>query len=200
MKMNFLSKIHKDIRSGNEQGFTLVETLVAVAIFAVSVAAVISVTAQGVSNTGAAKNRIIANYLAQENIEYVRHVRNKYTPATGVSASWNSFMDKIGICGQKCVVADPTEFDPANEFTICADQNSCDDWPVIYDDASRNGTGYYFQERTASPNTPFRRYIYIEKISPDEIKVISTVLWRDKNSADKNVTLTETLTNWLPTF
>ncbi len=193
--MKFFSRKNK---IDGEQGFTLVETLVAVGIFSVSIAAVISVTAQGVSSTTAAKNRLIGNYLAQETIEYVRHLRNKYTPVVGVSANWNQFVDMIGSCsGKYCVTADPTESNPTTEVIPCGDQidqTACSDFPVVYD----TDTGYFLQPSSTSPNTPFRRYFTIEIVSANEIKIISTVAWNEKNNNPKNVTLTETLTNWLP--
>jgi prepilin-type N-terminal cleavage/methylation domain-containing protein len=198
--MKLFSITNKKIcKSESQQGFTLVETLVAVAIFSISIAAVISVTAQGIASTSSSKNRIVANYLAQENIEYMRHLRNKYTPTPGGTASWNSFMDLAARCVNKCAMADPTEFDPADELIPCLDSDKCEDRPVMYADNSLDGTGYFYQTATPSPNTPYRRYIVVENIGVDEIKVISTVVWEERNNAQKNITLTETLTNWLPT-
>ncbi|MBP7832031.1 MAG: prepilin-type N-terminal cleavage/methylation domain-containing protein [Candidatus Pacebacteria bacterium] len=185
----FLSK-------NKESGFTLVETLVAVAIFSVSIAAVISVTANGISSTTASKNRLSANYLAQENIEYVRHLRNKYTPVAGVTASWNSFIDLALSCtsaGRGCVTADPAIETPPQELIPCT-RPDCEDFPVEYD-----SNGYYFQPGGTDSNTPFLRYLTIDTISPNEIRVTSYVVWTEKNGGDKNITLTETLSNWIPT-
>jgi prepilin-type N-terminal cleavage/methylation domain-containing protein len=58
------------------KGFTLVETLVAIAIFTMSILGLMSVMAQGISDTTYAKQKIIATYLAQEGIEYVRNMRD----------------------------------------------------------------------------------------------------------------------------
>ncbi|PIZ86896.1 hypothetical protein COX93_02875, partial [Candidatus Nomurabacteria bacterium CG_4_10_14_0_2_um_filter_30_12] len=54
-----------------ERGFTLVETLVAISIFTVSVISLMSVLSSGITGTKFANNKIIAGYLAQEGIEYV---------------------------------------------------------------------------------------------------------------------------------
>ena len=57
-------------------GFTLVETLVAISIFSMSILGLLSILSGGISNTGYAKQKIIAGYLAQEGIEYVRNMRD----------------------------------------------------------------------------------------------------------------------------
>ena len=54
------------------RGFTLVEMLVAVSIFTASILALLGILAQGISNTGYAKRKMIASYLAQEGVEYMK--------------------------------------------------------------------------------------------------------------------------------
>jgi len=57
-------------------GFTLVETLVAISIFTISILGLMSVMARGVSDTSYVKQKVVAGYLAQEGIEYVRNKRD----------------------------------------------------------------------------------------------------------------------------
>ena len=74
-------------------GFTLVETLIAISIFSMTIVTMMSVLGSGISDTNYAKTKIEAEYLAQEGIEYVRNMRDNYvlyTDATGLT--WDSFV------------------------------------------------------------------------------------------------------------
>jgi type II secretory pathway pseudopilin PulG len=72
------------------KAFTLVETLVAISIFTISILGLISVLASGISDTGYAKKKISATYLAQEGIEYTRNIRDTHV-LYGGSTGWNDF-------------------------------------------------------------------------------------------------------------
>jgi len=79
----------KPWRSG---GFTLVETLVAISIFSVSIIALMAVLASGVSDINYAKRKITATYLAQEGIEYVRNMRDNAFLSADPNTGWINFV------------------------------------------------------------------------------------------------------------
>src|SRR3989344_723402 len=82
------------------RGFTLVETLVAVSIFSISILALMSVLASGIANTNYAKQKMIAAYLAQEGIEYIRNMRDTFALfGDGGSPNWTQFRNAINECG-----------------------------------------------------------------------------------------------------
>jgi Tfp pilus assembly protein PilV len=84
----FFKKVNK--LSG---GFTLVETLIAISIFSLSIIALMSILGGGISNTNYAKTKITASYLAQEGIEYVRNMRDNYVLYTNITGlNWNGFV------------------------------------------------------------------------------------------------------------
>ena len=58
------------------KGFTLVETLVSISIFSMAILGLLSILASGITNTTYAKQKMTADYLAQEGIEYVRNIRD----------------------------------------------------------------------------------------------------------------------------
>ncbi len=76
------------------RGFTLVETLVAISIFSVSILSLMSVLTNGIANINYAKQKVVAEYLAQEGIEHTRNIRDTSVLYDGVSAQngWNTFV------------------------------------------------------------------------------------------------------------
>ena len=86
--------MRKFFRQKNK-AFTLVETLVALAIFSMSVVTLMVVLGQGIGNTTYAKNKMIAAYLAQEGIEYVRNMRDTSAlrNLSDTLFGWGSFRD-----------------------------------------------------------------------------------------------------------
>lgn len=88
--MNIFSNNKKSFNAG----FTLVETLVAIAIFATSVTALISITARGINDNVFVKNKLIAAHLAEEGVELVRNMRDtSVLPENGVD--WTMFLNDV---------------------------------------------------------------------------------------------------------
>ncbi|MEJ0001975.1 MAG: prepilin-type N-terminal cleavage/methylation domain-containing protein [bacterium] len=73
-----MNTFHRTKEKRENGGFTLVETLVAISIFTLSVLIMLSVLSKGISDTAYAKKKLIASYLAQEGIEYMRNMRDTY--------------------------------------------------------------------------------------------------------------------------
>ncbi len=61
-----------------KEGFTLIETLVAISIFVASVTLLLVVTGGGIKDVNSAQNKLTATYLAQEGAELVRAARDTY--------------------------------------------------------------------------------------------------------------------------
>ena len=68
----------------------------AISIFTISIVAIISLMAKDISNTGYAKNKMIASYLGQEGIEFVRNMRDSYV--INDPNDWNNFVAKLAPC------------------------------------------------------------------------------------------------------
>lgn len=85
-------KTYQKNKKGNNKAFSLIETLVAVMIFSVAVMAVMGVLANGVSNINSVKKKMVASYLAQQGIEYVRNTRDTdIISATTALDGWGKF-------------------------------------------------------------------------------------------------------------
>ncbi|MFA5932066.1 MAG: type II secretion system protein [Candidatus Paceibacterota bacterium] len=87
----FFKKINK--KSKLNKGFTLVETLVSISIFTMSILGLLVILSGSITDTGYAKKKMAASYLAQEGIEYVRNLRDTAVlyNTTSPQAGWDSF-------------------------------------------------------------------------------------------------------------
>lgn len=186
-------------------GFTLVETLVAVSIFTVSVLALLVILSSSIANVSYAKKKIIAGYLAQEGVEYMRNMRDTFVLYSSSSQNgWDAFITKTSLCD---IIVDNTKscyFDDANLFnggimpmvnlvSVTACGAAC---PVMLYDATAGGATEGRYNYSSGITTDYIRKIKITLISPDEIKVSSTVSWL-QGSGVYSVTLSEDLFNWI---
>jgi len=164
-----------------ERGFTLVETLVAISIFTVSVISLMFVLSNGITGTKFANNKIIAGYLAQEGIEYVRNMRDTY------ALSGDKFNSKLESCKKEdaCGFND-TVFVTDNKFI-----SKCDNDCKLY---INNGSYTY---TVSSEDSGFTRTIWMDKINNNnEVKIFSKVKWT-QGSGEYDVTLSENLFDWI---
>ena len=176
----------------------MVETLVAISIFTVSILALLSLLADSIADTNYAKKKIVASYLAQEGIEYMRNLRDTYVlfDATDSQTGWNSFVAKL--LGNGCDDNNGCYFDDQNldygstqqpmiSITVSACGAACP--PLLYDEATGK-YGYGF-----GVNQGFTRKIEAVDISSNEMKILSTVLWT-RGSGQYSITLSENLFKW----
>ena len=168
-------------------GFTLVETLIAVSIFSFSILALMAVLSQGISDTGYAKKKMIAGYLAQEGIEYIRNMRDTYVLYTEVPGnSWDGFRSKLASCNPTNGCRFDTVF--PHDVSICNSPNDC----KLY-----VNNGNYSTDPTSGDDSGFTRKIWMDVIdSNKELKISSEVRWTQR-SGTYNITFTENLFNWV---
>src|SRR3989344_509400 len=183
----------------SSSGFTLVETLVAVSIFTVSTLGLMVFLGKSMADTGYAKKKTTAAYLAQEGIEYIRNLRDTHIlySSTSSDAGWNSFVAKIlsGSCQNSngCYFnvdninySDSSQ--PIIDMTLTAFGSSRTPFP--YNSATvKDG-------ETFGANSGFIRKIYIVQTSADEMKVSSTVYWT-QGSGSYNMTFSQNLLKWV---
>jgi prepilin-type N-terminal cleavage/methylation domain-containing protein len=60
----------------SSKGFTIIEMLVAVTILIIAIGAPLYLSTQGIALSISSKNRLIATFLAEEGIEYIKHRRD----------------------------------------------------------------------------------------------------------------------------
>lgn len=184
-------------------GFTLIETLVAIAIFAFAITGLITVTGQGVFDTNFVKNKLTAGYLALEGAELVRNVRD--TASLNPSLSWqlifpgpngNSYLGPCMRDDEQACVIDPW----INEFGL----PGIGDCPAISCPAMSFNTatgrfGYEVQNNINIFASVFTRTIYILPTFPGsdhEQTVVSEVSWTQGSRTHK-VVYTFNLMDWI---
>ncbi len=180
-------------------GFTLVEALVAISIFTTSILALLSILAGGVADTNYAKRKIVAAYLAQEGVEYIRNLRDTFVlyDATSSQVGWSAFNAKLS--NASCGAGNGCYFDdqnldyannsqPMTGIAITACGSSC---PSLSYDTLTGKYGY-------SPGTSsdFIRTIKVIQVSANETKIFSTVSF-PQGSGTRSMVFSESLFNWI---
>lgn len=180
-KRNFFGTANSGsiLRSG--EGFTLLETLIAITVLTMATLGPMQLASRMISSARVSQDRIIAFYLAQEGIEYVRNTRdNNFLNS---SSGW---LDGLDACfgANGCIVDVPYA-------TIAACDAECPD--IKYDDEN----GYYYNYIQGAA-TIFKRVVKISPNvggNPDEANVRSVVSWKD-GAGVKEVVLEENIFNW----
>jgi Tfp pilus assembly protein PilV len=185
-------------KTNTNSGFTIIETLVSLSIFSMSIITLLSVLGNGISSTNYAKQKMIASYLAQEGIEYTRNIRDTFVLYSASSQEgWDDFKEKLTDAG--CDLTDGCFFDDhsvfsggempsANHVSFIACGTACPKF--LYDET----TGKY--NYISGTSTNLTRKIKITEITDDEMKVSSTVYWVS-GTGTKSLTLSEDLFNWI---
>jgi len=213
--LNFFKQKNKGHvhRLSKVSGFTLVETLVAISIFTLSVLALMVILGNGLSDTNFAKQKITATYLAQEGIEYMRNMRDTHVLYDENNLGWTEFLAKINPCNMEtgpnakgCYFRDDQLDFSAQDRPIlnidvlpCIETNFPDCPELRY--VSTEGA-YSHDPLVGEPAGFWRKISYYDTESIggldeniDEIKVISTVYWR-QGSGNHSISFSANLFNW----
>lgn len=175
-------------KNQNQKGFTLVETLVAISIFATSITALIYISGRGINDGVYVKNKITSSYLAAEGIEKVRNIRD--SSSISIAGDYWSSIFAPGGALSSCYSDDGSRscyIDSFFQVNECSD-SGC---PKIG-----------FLEGVFDYNLPesiFRKSIYIfppNDMSPDEVIVESVVEWT-QGVKDFSTKYRYNLSNWI---
>ena len=148
-------------------GFTLVETLVAISILMVAIVAPMTIVQNGLTAAGYAKQQMIADYLAQEALEYVKYHRD----INGLKSPQSDWLAGLG----PCLAPNYCKIDTVTN-TVASAESVAD--PLYY-----NGTVYTYNQ-VGAEETVFTRKLTIENPSNslnDQAKVTASVSWTGKN-------------------
>lgn len=181
------------VQKNMKAGFTLIETLIAILIFSIALTGLSTIASRGIAGTRGAANEITAQYLAQEGVEAVRHIRDSnyasIVSGRGAAGWLDHIIDGNHDCdaGEDCVVYYDEGVTPHMILENCG--GPC---PPLLIDRSELLYGY---DTSVGDPTPFVRTIVVTDDYPDEIEVRSSVSWNE-GRVPHNVTATEVLTHW----
>ena len=195
------------MNNANHSGFTLVETLVAVAILATSIVGPFVAIQTALKASFSARDQLVATMLAQEGIEYVRGVRDSnylynIKNPTLPPRSWLSGVDNSAGSAVDCVDTVPTDgtprrctLDPTSMTPVaqCASGGAGDCNRLNYVPTLR-----IYTQATPSGYVPsaFTRTLTLSPVGTSEMQVTVVVTFTS-NRQSYAVTLTERLAHWL---
>lgn len=151
-------------------GFTLIETLLAVTVLVMSITGPLTIASKSLNSAVFAKSEVTAFYLAQEAIEYARNVRDTNALLARTSADPTSpqyWLSGLASCiGASCTV-EAANTTPSQAITPCS--GTCA--PLLY----HAPTGFYGYQN-GSPSQ-FTRSFSLEKINDNEYAVTASISW-----------------------
>lgn len=170
----------------SHNGFTLIETLVAIFIFSTALVALSAIAARGVSSVNRAKEVVSAQFLAQEGLEMTRNVRDNAT--LEAIPDWDIYF-------QDCLLDNPCGIDYSSSIPqLIPCGSSCDLW-------LDNGI-FVFNPSSSAVPTNFTRRIWVVPTNtpganpPVEYVVHSRVMWAVGNGSNRSVEAVSTLSDW----
>ncbi|MEZ4200297.1 MAG: prepilin-type N-terminal cleavage/methylation domain-containing protein [Candidatus Paceibacterota bacterium] len=170
-----------------QQGYSLVEVLVAVAVLLISIVGPLTIASKGLKNASTAKQQNTAFFLAQEGLESVVKLRedsalDAFVNSTGDVWSAVEALDDSDVCS----IANPCGVDIENggSLFLCSDR-TCD----LYRMSSGQAR---FEHNETGSATVYNRQIILSADS-ERLYVQSIVTWGE--AADERVALSMYLYN-----
>ena len=207
----------QNFSSKKNSGFTILETMIALAVITAAVVGPVSLITRGIASSSFSKNKLIANHLAAEGIELIRVIRenNIICIAGGAGSSWHWDTDydgnsrlHAGLTTNKTIdgvelsppiLSPPMQCAPGIEIrNPTRSIGSCNTNFLNID-----SSGCYTHGSGGAP-TIFKRCVWVSKDplvgegsipGTDIINVSSEVKWSERG-IQKSILLQERLYNW----
>ncbi len=195
-------------------GFSLIETLVAITVLLLVVVGPMRIISTSAKGSNFSSNQVTALFLAQEGLELARKARDEnvlsnYNINSGVNAAyWNTFTDNSSSgTYSACFNSAGCDFYYKNVSSSVGNGGvevvdcSSDNCKITYDADPNTSVRSHFISKAANriqaqPTSFTRKVNFIETVSGQEVKVISTVSWFDSTQRQEhNITLESRLFN-----
>ena len=175
----------------SQHGLTLIESLVAVFIFSLSLVALMVISSRGIQSIAVASTRATAQFLAQEGIEIIEAIRDDNFLNVN-SSSWLANLDPC-MTGNGCYIS-AFEFAPTPSSSAVVNPVECSSsCPPLLRTTGANESEYYYG---SGDLTSFVRTIQIKgDPSNDVARIISNVRW-SRSGVDYDVEVVKYMMNW----
>jgi prepilin-type N-terminal cleavage/methylation domain-containing protein len=170
-----VNKMMKKIMPKLKKGFTIIESLVAIAILMVAIVGPMTAAQRGLAATTIAQDQMVANYLAQDALEYIFYIKEW----EAMQSPAKPFMDNI----RQCTIDSPCTLETVDLDIFTDDPNDTDG--AVQTLSGSNSKLYvdinnrYTHKSTNHRETNFSRYFYAERpiSAPDQYMVTVVVSW-----------------------
>jgi prepilin-type N-terminal cleavage/methylation domain-containing protein len=168
------------LSSHRTQGFTLVETLVAVAILMIAISGPLTIASQALNSARSARNTMMATYLAQDGVESLRNIKDNNIAqiAQGKSVVWTDNMGSDTCIDETTSCATPDVISYMQGSTVIPQSCGVVDNCILH---KKDGVFSLYNTSLESDGTRtlFRRSYFIAINGPDELKLTVVVSWAD---------------------
>lgn len=173
-------------------GFTLIETIVALALIVTALAGPFTLVSQSIFSSRYYKNKLTALHLAQEGIEIIRQMRDTNAADPNVVSGATNWLGRSGPCAAPCTKIDDDVYNV----------DAINDGPgsplsTVIMPLGVNADGFYDRKVAPSSADAFTRKVSVSCPAPCDKKmlIVAEVTWKDA-SFTRKVQLEETLYNW----
>jgi len=197
--------IHFNYNQSSTKGFSLVETLVAIAILLIIIVGPMSIATNSANSTSFANQQVMAYFLAQEGLELAQKGRDDFLLASfnagnteGSDIAWDAFTGTSGQfadcfadgCGLEILEGPNGDVDVID----CSDEIDC---RLYLTAATDERSQYTYDDSNNAEITDFTRVVTMEEVSlSKDVLVTSVVSWRTGNQvAVQSTTATTYLYN-----
>ncbi len=193
----------RKIQTNNQEGFSLVETLVAITILLIVITGPLTIGTTTARSTSFSSEQVVAFFLAQEGAELAQKARDDYlldfydgtrpqpwTNFKDVTAGAYRFCFQLAGCGLELQSNNVTgSLKPAVSCSTIADcllyyKYSGERDRYTYVDQAENADG--------SGKTKYTRVIKMTAVGSDQVNVVSTVTWRTGSQRAQQTVVAET--------
>lgn len=190
----FTSNLNFQKKENSMRGFTLIETMVAVFIMAISITSLITVVTSSLFAAKYTRDKITATYLLQEAVDYIRNDRDtsvflQRTETT--EEAWSSFKLKYNNCTANTNSTCYLDVLKAAGQALPNCNMDGTDCNLLYD---KDTDGSFYNYETGV-KTGFKRQIIVTIPNPDEMNVEVIVSWKN-GELTKSMSLKTSLLNW----